>query len=68
MASPKRTRLRAVHLTDSERDLIVHALDTLCDQIRNTTTSGQVLMFARTHTAARIAAARELFADKVASK
>lgn len=65
---PNRTRLKAVYLTDTERDLVRSALDALGNQISGTVNGGDwEVKFAKSYTAKRIAETSALFADKVPS-
>ena len=67
--STKRTRLKAVYLTETERDLVVHALTALRDQLIGTHNgSGWLEKFACSHTAKRIFETTELFLDKPTTK
>lgn len=65
--SDKRTRLKPVYMTDTERDLVRHAMDVLTEQLATIMGSGgrdRFEKFAASHTAKRIAATRALFDDK----
>lgn len=62
----RRTRLKAVYLTDSERDLVITALHALTDGIKGES-GGQSyweVKFSKSYTAKRLAETAALFEDK----
>lgn len=61
----RRTRLRAVYLTDSERDLVRTAFATLSDTLTGGDGSGgRAAAFAKSYTAKRLTETAALFEDK----
>ena len=60
-----RSRLRAVYLTDIERDLVVGALQAVTQTLQGTVDSGRAALFAKSYTAKRLNEAIVLFQDKV---
>jgi hypothetical protein len=69
MSETKRTRLTAVYLTSSERDLVVSALDELNSfmGVRHHDRDGFAEIWAKSFTSRRIRDLRSLFLDKKAT-
>lgn len=65
-AATKRTRLKAVYLTDTERDLVHTALQSMRNELMGETAGNSYwsVKFAKSFTAKRLFETAALFADK----
>jgi hypothetical protein len=69
MSTHQRNKVKAVYLTDAERDLVVMAMSELRRVLSGASESKYwTTVFARSYTARRIEAVVELFKDKKGAK
>lgn len=59
-----RGRLRAVYITEIERDLVIGALQAVTETLRGTADTGRATLFAKSYTAKRLNEAIALFQEK----